>query len=361
MKRAYQGARQRRSKVSCTRSGRPFVLALALVVLDQEDAVALASGLAADCDLCDHRCMLFPASGVRVNPFWPFLAALGISTFTSTAGVSGAFVLLPFQVSVLGFVSPAVTPTNHLFNVIAIPSGVYRYIREGRMVWPLSTVILIGTVPGVVLGSLARIRYLPDPRHFKLFVGGVLLLIGSRLLLKVLRPALPATDRPAAFQVRTLRFDLLRLVYEFAGREHSVSCPALFGLTAVIGIIGGAYGVGGGAIIAPFLVSLFGLPVHTIAGATLSGTWLTSVVAVGFFSLAQPLLALPSLAPDWWLGALFGAGGLLGMYCGARLQKRLPARLIEGLLALLVNGLALSYLVGFWLPPGGLRLRGGRG
>ena len=41
---------------------------------------------------------------------------------------------------------------------------------------------------GVVLGSFARIRYLPDPRHFKLFMGAVLLLIGSRLALKVLGP-----------------------------------------------------------------------------------------------------------------------------------------------------------------------------
>ena len=198
----------------------------------------------------------------------------------------------------LHFVSPAVTPTNHLFNVIAIPSGVYRYMREGRMVWPLATLILLGTVPGVVLGSLARIRYLPDPRHFKLFMAGVLLLIASRLIVKVLRPApAPAPVAPRRLRVRTLRFDLRRLEYEFAGERHGVSTPALFVLTAVVGIIGGAYGVGGGAIIAPFLVSFFGLPVHTIAGATLCGTWLTSAVAVGFFTVAEPLLGLAGSRP----------------------------------------------------------------
>jgi uncharacterized protein len=292
--------------------------------------------------------MLFPTSGVRVNPLWPFLAALGITTFTATGGISGAFVLLPFQVSLLRFVSPAVTPTNHLFNVIAIPSGVYRYIREGRMVWPLALVILVGTVPGVLVGSYLRIRYLPDPRHFKLFVAGVLLLIGSRLAIKVLRPSAPVTPTPGAFHVRTLRFDLRRLEYEFAGQKHSVSSAGLLTLTVVIGVIGGAYGVGGGAIIAPFLVSFFGLPVHTTAGATLSGTWLTSTVAVGFFAAAEPLLGVKSAAPDWPLGAIFGAGGIIGMYLGARLQKRLRARLIEAALALLVIGLAASYLVGFF-------------
>ena len=43
--------------------------------------------------------MLFPVSGVEVNPFIPPLIALLVSTFTSMGGVSGAFLLLPFQVS----------------------------------------------------------------------------------------------------------------------------------------------------------------------------------------------------------------------------------------------------------------------
>jgi hypothetical protein len=288
----------------------------------------------------------FPISGVRVFPLVPFLAALLLSTFTSMGGVSGAFVLLPFQVSVLGFTGPAVTPTNHLFNVVAIPSGVYRYARERRLVWPLTIVILLGTVPGVVLGSWARIRYLPDPRHFKLFVGLVLLLIGVRLALKVLRPSGDTIAPPSPGPVRTLRFDLRRLEYEYAGAVHGISSPALFLLTAVVGMIGGAYGVGGGAIIAPFLVSLFGLPVHSIAGATLSGTCVTSFVGVLFFA-AGPAFGAPRLSPDWLLGGLFGLGGLCGMYSGARLQRRVPARWIESILAVGVCAMALSYIVGF--------------
>ena len=80
--------------------------------------------------------MLFPVSGVEVNPLIPPLVALVVSTFTSMGGVSGAFLLLPFQVSVLNFTSPAVSPTNLIFNIVAIPSGVYRFIREGRMICP---------------------------------------------------------------------------------------------------------------------------------------------------------------------------------------------------------------------------------
>jgi uncharacterized membrane protein YfcA len=102
--------------------------------------------------------MVFPTAGVEIFPLIPFLVAFVVSFFTSMGGVSGAFLLLPFQVSVLGFTSPAVSPTNLVYNIIAIPSGVYRYIKEGRMAWPLAWVIIAGTLPGVFLGAIFRIK-----------------------------------------------------------------------------------------------------------------------------------------------------------------------------------------------------------
>jgi uncharacterized protein len=83
----------------------------------------------------------FPVSGVETYILLPILVAILVSTFTSMGGVSGAFLLVPFQVSFLNFTSPSVSATNHLFNVVAIPSGVYRYIREGRMNWPVTWVV----------------------------------------------------------------------------------------------------------------------------------------------------------------------------------------------------------------------------
>ncbi|MDA8422742.1 MAG: sulfite exporter TauE/SafE family protein, partial [Nitrospiraceae bacterium] len=126
--------------------------------------------------------VLFPISGVKTWVFLPPLVSLVVSTFTSMAGVSGAFILLPFQMSVLGFTSPGVSSTNFVYNIVAIPGGVYQYFKEGRMAWPLTWVIIVGTLPGVFIGYYFRILYLPDPRAFKLFVGLVLLYIGSMLV-----------------------------------------------------------------------------------------------------------------------------------------------------------------------------------
>jgi uncharacterized membrane protein YfcA len=61
---------------------------------------------------------------------WTGAAALGaalvIAVLATPAGISGAVLLLPFQVSVLGTPSPAVTPTNLLYNVVATPGPLYR-------------------------------------------------------------------------------------------------------------------------------------------------------------------------------------------------------------------------------------------
>jgi len=75
----------------------------------------------------------------------------------------------------------------------------------------------------------------------------------------------------------------------------------MFLLAFIVGIIGGTYGIGGGAIIAPFCVAIFHLPVYTVAGAALMGTFITSIAGVIFYSLI-PLSSDLSTRPDWLLG-----------------------------------------------------------
>jgi uncharacterized membrane protein YfcA len=314
--------------------------------------------------------MYFPEADITVHWFVPPLVAFVISFFTSMAGVSGAFLLLPFQVSVLGYTAPSVSATNQLFNIIAIPSGLFRYIQERRMLWPLAAIIVCGTVPGVLIGAIVRIRFLPDPRNFKLFASFVLLYIGLRLLKDVLarrtgsnqeiaekefhrsrgdaRPGADETTRPGGqARVRVEEFSIRRIVYRFSGRSFQINTAAITTFSAAIGIVGGIYGIGGGAIIAPFLVTIFGLPVYTIAGAALMGTFMTSIAGVIMYQLIAPLYPSLSIAPVWGLGVLFGAGGFAGIYLGARCQKYVPAKIIKWILIACIIFTAISYIVEF--------------
>jgi uncharacterized membrane protein YfcA len=247
------------------------------------------------------------------------LAAYAIAVLSTPAGISGAVLLLPFQVSVLGTPSPSVTPTNLLYNVIATPGALYRYWRQGQTGGRLALVLITGTVPGVIAGSVIRVELLPGPRVFDLVVAAVLLPLG--LWLALTRPA-PAdnSDRPARL----------------------IPGPVLAALAAAVGCVGGIYGIGGGSILAPVLIGTGRKP-SQVAPAALASTLVTSVAGVITFvvlSLHEP----SSVAPDWDTGVALGIGGLAGGYTGARLQSHLPDALIRRLVGVLVIAIGARYL-----------------
>lgn len=313
--------------------------------------------------------MYFPVAGIEISPLVPFLVAFAISTVTSTGGVSGAFLILPFQMSVLGFTSPAVSATNHLYNVVAIPGGLARYVREGRMLWPLAWTFAAGAVPGVLGGTLVRVRWLPEPRPFAIFAGVVLLWAAGQTALGLVGPGSrrraggrapaggagagamgPAEDpdddhADGGWTLTAVRGGSREATFAFRGVTWSFRPPAVFLLALVVGVVGGVYGIGGGAIIAPFVVTFFGLPVHAVAGAALFGTLLTSLVGVLSYQALAPLHPGLPVAPDWALGALFGLGGLIGTWCGARVQRHVPDAAIRWMLASVLLFVGVRYVL----------------
>ena len=255
-------------------------------------------------------------SGVWVEVV-ALVAAFVIAVITTPAGVSGAVLLLPFQVSVLGTPSPSVTPTNLLYNVVASPGAIWRYWRQGQTGGRLTWLLLAGTLPGVVAGSIIRVYLLPGPVVFDFVVAAVLIPLGGWL---ALTQATPATTRRAR---------LPRL--------------AIGLIAAVAGCVGGIYGIGGGSILAPILIT-DGQPPSQVAPAALSSTFITSLAGVVAFSILSAHQH-GSVAPDWPTGIALGAGGLAGGYIGARMHARMPETLIRRLLALVVMAIGIRYLV----------------
>ena len=247
------------------------------------------------------------------------LAAFAVAVLATPAGVSGAVLLLPFQVSVLGTPSPAVTPTNLLYNVVATPGALYRYWRQEQTGGRLALVLIAGTLPGVIAGSVIRVELLPSAHLFDFIVAAVLLPLGAWL----------ALTRPASSdgQARAVRV---------------IPPPALVLIAAVVGCVGGIYGIGGGSILAPMLVAT-GRPPQEVAPAALASTFVTSVAGVITFTVLS-LHQQGSVAPDWPTGIALGAGGLAGGYTGARIQSRLPDALIRRLVGILVMVIGARYL-----------------
>jgi len=323
----------------------------------------------------DFFYVLFPISGVKTYIFIPPLVAFFCTFCTAMGGITGALLLLPFQMSVLNYTSPSVSATNLLFNIVSIPSGVYRFIKEGRMAWLLTFVALLGSPIGTFIGYHIRIKYLFAPELFKLFVGLFLLYTGIQVLYDLskrerMNSAMKAIDEKFREQVRRLKeerrkvimasgltreavvktvsFRLTKAEYEFWGERFFFNPIVVFFLSFGCSIIGGIYGMGGGIIFVSFCLSVFRLPMYTIAGSSLMFVYLNSITGVGYYALIPTQSGLQT-SPDWLLGFLFGVGGILGMYLGARFQKFFPQRFIKLLLGIVTIGVALQYILRYVL------------
>lgn len=264
------------------------------------------------------------------------------------AGVSGAFLLLPFQVSVLGFAAPSASATNHLFNIIATPGGIYRYIKEGRMLWPLAATLILGSMPGVLVGAWVRIEYLPGSREFKLFAGCVLLYVGLRFLVETLRAAPERPLGDGMHLITSLSLGLQRVSFQFGGQNLFFKPHIVLILSFLIGVVGGIYGVGGGVLIVPLLIAYARLPVHIIAGAALLGTFAASAASVLAYQALSNFYPQIPVEPAWRIGVLFGLGGLVGTWLGGSCQKYVSPRWIKLILCIGVLTVAIRYLIGTW-------------
>jgi uncharacterized protein len=278
--------------------------------------------------LAGHRRIFCRAARYRdrvLGPGWTVVVALAaafaIAVLATPAGISGAVLLLPFQVSVLGTPSPAVTPTNLLYNVVATPGALYRYWRQGQTGGRLALVLIAGTLPGVIAGSVIRVELLPGAHVSDFVVAAVLLPLGAWLALTMPTPS-GGDARP--------------------GRV--IPLPVLILLAVVVGCVGGIYGIGGGSILAPILVGTGRSP-KEVAPAALASTFVTSVAGVVTF-LILSVHHRGSVAPDWPTGVALGLGGLAGAYTGARIQRRLPDVLIRRVMGVLVVAIGARYL---WL------------
>ncbi len=296
----------------------------------------------------DHFIYHFSVSGVETYLFLPPLVMFVISSIVSMGGVSGAFILLPFQMSILGYVSPGVSATNFVYNIVSIPSGVYRHLKEGRLSWALFIVLMAGTVPGIFFGYYIRMVYLPDPHYFRIFAGLVLLYLGICTMKSAYKDK-DNTDRTSLMGICTgrrvlqERVGLIKTRIRFQEMEYEFFTPTVFALSLGVGVIGGAYGIGGGAIMAPFCVSVLGLPVYIVSGAALFSTWISSIIAALFYAFI-PVGKTVNASPDWLLGTLFGIGGMAGIYLGTRLQKWVPATTIKVILGIAILFISIRYL-----------------
>lgn len=216
------------------------------------------------------------------------------AALATPAGLTGAFLLVPIQLTVLGIPAAKIPATNLIFNIISAPAATLSNYRAKKIDYELVRWLTLGTVPGIVVGAILHAEVFTSEDSFTYFVAGVLGFLGLWILFGP-RPKQDARNKLTHPQIVLIAF--------------------------VAGIVGGIYGVGGGVFTAPVLV-LIGVSVASFAPATILVTLIASVIGIVAFTL----LSSPSFpsTPDWGLGIAMGLGGVAGSWTGAKIAHRVP-------------------------------------
>ena len=208
-----------------------------------------------------------------------FLAA---AVLYSSVGHAGASAYLA-AMALVGVSQATMRPTALVLNLFVAGIVIIRFWRAGHLPWRQLVPLTIGSVPMA-------------------FIGGSIDLPGE-----VYRPLVAVALLAGAARLATAGTP--------TDDEERPGVPWLPGIAAgaVIGLVAGLTGTGGGVFLTPLLVLAAWTPTRDAAG--LSGAFILANSVAGIGGLLVGGVSLPSAMP-LWIGAV-ALGGLIGSWLGA--------------------------------------------
>jgi len=234
-------------------------------------------------------------------------------------GIGGGVLIVP-ALMLLGFTQVQANGTS--LAALLLPVGAFgamAYHRENLIRWRASMIIAGGLLVGGYVG--ARVATRLDPTLLLRLYGIFLLYVGWRMAtpLQLIGVRQPATTDPDS--------------------EPNDSLPPIIALGLLAGVASGMFGIGGGAVIVPILVTFLRFP-QKVAVATSLGALLPPVGALAAFEYyVQGQLVVNSAVP-------VALGLLIGAWFGARITIGLPSGTVKRLYGVFLIVTGLRFLLG---------------
>lgn len=228
-----------------------------------------------------------------------FIAALLYSS-VGHAGASGYIAVM----ALAGLAPESLKPAALCLNILVASIASTKYIRAGAFSWSLLWPLIIASIPCAYLGGLLSL-----PAHWYKPVLGVILIYAA------LHSFFTAKSAPLK-GINSPQFILLIL----AG--------------AIIGLLSGLIGVGGGIFLSPILLFLRWGETRVISGVAAVFILVNSIAGLAGVMTKQP--ALPDGLAYWALAAI--VGGWIGASIGSKHLGSTTIRQIMALVLLVAGG-----------------------
>jgi uncharacterized protein len=237
-------------------------------------------------------------------------------------GGGGAIFAVPILVYLLGVPPRDAIGISFLTVGSTACVGFIQRARQGMVDFPTGLLFALAGMIGAPIGSwLADL--IPEPILLTMFAG-LMLLIAVRMLLKAQEKVAATVNEAAENAGPTCRRDP-------EGRLRFTSqCAMLLGVVGLgVGILTGMFGIGGGFIIVPALVTFAGMGMQ---GAI--GTSLLIITLVSMSGTASHLLSGKEL--DLQTASIFAGGSIVGLFIGSWWAQRMAGPTLQRFFAIAI-------------------------
>ena len=288
-----------------------------------------------------------PIAGQSVNALFIVILGFLVGVLSGMFGIGGGFLTTPLLI--FYGIPPTVAVASASTQITgASVSGVMVHARRGGVDVKMGAVMTVGGMFGSLVGA-ALFRVLQSSGQIDVVVGALYVLILVSIGGLMLKDSLVAlgyvTVKQAKAAPRHNRWVAsLPLRWRFYSSGLYISPVAPLALGFLAGALTVLLGIGGGFILVPAMIYLFGMPARVVIGTSL-------VMILAVSAMTTMVHALTTRAVDIVLAALLLVGGVVGAQYGALLTLRIKPDLMRLALAVIILLVALRMALGLaWRP-----------
>ena len=235
------------------------------------------------------------------------LAVIGLvaGTLGSLMGLGGGIIIVPalmvfgsYSIILAGISPQVAVGTSIIILIVTGLSSTIAYIKQKKVDYRSGLIFFIGSGPGAIFGVWLNKDI--NTASFLIYFGLFIIFVSFLLMIRKHIP-------PLKLSLNGVRRSYIDDSGEI--KEYGFQPILAIFISFVVGIVSGLFGVGGGSLMVPAMIILFGFPAHQAVATSMFLIFLSAIVgSISHISLGNVnWLYVLALIPGAWYGGKLGA------------------------------------------------------
>ena len=272
-----------------------------------------------------------PVAEIEVNLLIILFFGFIVGFMSGLFGVGGGFLMTPLLIF-MGIPPTTAVGTESVQILGSSVSGAIAHSRKKNIDYEVGAFLLIGGIFGSTIGVIL-FNFFKESGNIDLIIKFLYILflaiIGSLMLIESTLSLLKEKQIKKKFKRKRNFLDYLPLKYKFRQSMIYISVLMPIAIGVIVGFLAAFMGVGGGFVMVPAMIYLFGMGTASAIG--------TSLFQIVFVTLNVSILhATFTFSVDLILAIFLLIGGVIGAQYGSKFTSRFKGEQIRVLLAIIV-------------------------